>query len=165
MSYLRTALLSLAALTIAAPATSAAPILFFATGTTAGSTLSGSVTIESTNGNVTAVNLIMSGLLSYTANVFVYQGNQISSGTSPYLILAKDASGNNNVQLQLPVTTLLGYNGGNICTTGAPCSSFTSTANGTPFTGGSLSTATPEPTGLALVGGLLVGLASLRRRR
>lgn len=163
MSYLRTALLSLAALTVAAPASFAAPILFFANGTTPGSTLSGTVTIDTATGIVQSLNLTMSGLLSYTVSTVGGQGNQISVGTSPYYILGN--GGGNNVLLQLPVTTLVGYTGGVICTTAAPCSGVTSTANGTSFTSGSLATATPEPTGVALVGGLLVGLASLRRRR
>jgi len=73
------------------------------------------------------------------------------------------------VGLDIPVSTLVGYAGGSICTVGSPCpgGGVSEAASGNPsseFTSGSL-TAVPEPASVALVGSALLGLAAWRRRR
>ena len=159
------------ALSLFAPAAHASLITFAATGTAGGSTLSGTVIIDTAAGTVSSVNLAMSAPFSFTVNTIFATG--VNSPAGDYFIIARNGSpAVPQIQLRLPTNTLVGYSGGAICGTNpSNCNLGDSSeadtvvgTSGTLFTNGSL-TATPEPASVGLVGGALLGLGAWRRRR
>ena len=170
MSHVRSAATCFAVLGLFAPAMHAGIVTFAATGVTqSGSTLSGDIIIDTTAGSISSLSLTMSGPLSFTVNTF----NSIVTGPASgfYVIFADNGPTFPFIALDVPVTTLVGYTGGSLCTVGSTCPngisySEASTSNATTsgFVSGSL-TAAPEPASLALVGSAMLGLAAWRRRR
>jgi hypothetical protein len=144
--------------------------IFNATGTlTNGATLTGTVTIDTTNGTVTALALAFSGNTTASFDQIDRQG--LGTGIS-YEI---DAVGfDSEFDFDLPVASLKGYSGGNICSHDNETSScqFTSVtdvagreellANGalTPAV-----PAVPEPSSVILLATLIgLGAAAISRR-
>jgi hypothetical protein len=173
MSHARSAALCFAALTLFVPAMHAGPVTFVAAGAgQLNSTLSGIVVIDTTTGVVQSLNLTVSNPtnsngLPITVDLFDSFGSGLVGGTTYFI--QGDNSGFGTfpfVDLGLPVTTLVGYTGGSLCT---PCGNFGSgfgLSQGVQplFNSGSL-TAAPEPASVALMGGALLGLAAWQRRR
>jgi PEP-CTERM motif-containing protein len=161
MSHVRSAVLGCAALCLFVPSIHASPVTFFATGVTANnSTLSGTLTIDPVSGAFLALDLTMSGPLSFSVDVL----GAFSQGPGETSIVGVSGPNSPQITIDLPVSTLVGYAGGSICTGGCPVNSIAaiSDTNNSFFTSGSL-TAVPEPASLALAGGALLGLAMLRR--
>jgi len=104
-----------------------------------------------------------------------WDGSQ--SGTSPNVYFGENAvtppqySTQLNLNLFLPTASLVGYNGGSLCTNATPCASAISDINHhTDYNliSGALSTSvapTPEPSSLVLLGSGAFGLLGLVRRR
>ena len=166
MSHARSTVLLVAAFCLFAPAMHAGLITFAATGVTQdSSTLSGNVVIDTTAGTVQSLSLAMTGTDNFTVNTIFSTG---VDSAGDYAINARSGVLTvPQIQLRLPVGTLVGYSGGNICAGG--CNQGDSSAEqttlgngGTLFSSGSL-TAVPEPSTilLTLAGGLL--LAARRR--
>ena len=143
----------------------ASPITFVATGALVdGATLSGFVVIDTATGVVQSANLSVSSPISISG--LTLEAGFTSQGTADYTIEA-NLGGNpaELIILQIPVTTLVGYTGGNICLSGCvgnvgsgDASFAESTSNrSSAFSSGSL-TAAPEPGSLALclAGGALL---------
>jgi CSLREA domain-containing protein len=148
---------------------------FDATGTFQdGATLAGTLTIDTTNGDVLASSL---AIPPDSSALDVIQG--VGSTGDAFDILLGTASGQYpNLNLVLPVGTLVGYAGGLLASNANPVttqgavaiSNFVSTTHNITFLDSGQLTpaaATPEITTLAMIGGGLItlGLAALRRRR
>jgi hypothetical protein len=115
-----------------------------------GAAVSGTVTIDTAAGKVTAANLKVSGVWSFNATELA----QAPPVGGKVVIQAQNTIGPNAsaVTIVLPVSTLAGYSGGNICTTAAICSGQVSSTAlfskpASQFTSGSLTAAT---TGMSL---------------
>src|ERR1700678_1308438 len=121
ITRIRSQAVCLAALCLFAPAIHASVITFNATGETANdSTLSGTVTIDTVAGTVTAVDLTMSGTFSFTENILSYA----IPFDGQFVILADNVPSTPPwVDLFLPVTTLVGYAGGDFCSGACPINS------------------------------------------
>jgi len=168
----RSPLLLLAALTLLAPAMHAGIITFSAAGTGQfNSTLSGTVVIDTSAGVVQSLNLTVSNPtqsngLPITVTMFDSFGSGLVGGTT-YFIQGDNGHGTFPfVDLGLPVTTLVGYSGGALCT---PCGNFGSgfalSSTVQPIFDSASLTATPEPASVALTAaGALLGFAVRRRR-
>jgi hypothetical protein len=163
-------------LTIALPA-AAANVTFNASGTFSdGSILGGTLTIDTTVGNIVGSDLITTGPSSFT---FVNLVNQsFTQVPGDYNVGDRNSDSTEDFDFDLPdpgQTPLVGYNGGSICSASALCvpgrvgNLFNLALNqGGPFLlSGSLSPAVPEPTPTALISLGLFGLGALgfRRRR
>lgn len=149
---------------------------FNASGTFAdGTTLGGTVTINTATGQVTSVDLTLSApnaaTLTLIADVGSVPGSVVISAGTPSVYP--------QVSLWFPVSTLAGYSGGALCSNTSPCTSgaFTNLARSDVagedrLTSGSLTPAsqppgTPAPPSLwlALVGCATVLAYALRARR
>ena len=178
--YVLGAVLGLVAL-IAPGAVRADTIVFDASGTFAGgASLTGTVTIDTTNGLVTAESLATTGAL--VTGPFAGVSNQGDTGTTPnYYYFFSNVESGYAIALVFTQSTLVGYNGGTLC-------GFNGSANcqaaGSDFitvlipqaaggdvdlTQGQLQPqSTPEPSSFSmlLTGGLgLLGISTLRRKR
>jgi hypothetical protein len=135
-------------------------------------TASGTVTIDTTTGVVEAIDLSFAGEPdSASPNTLwdVY-------GTSPNAFVEINESwitplnAYYDVEIVLPVDTLVGYAGGSICTKAAPCydNSFSGFSWGISqqesYSSGEL-TPTPEPASLILLGAGIPGLVVIFRRK
>ena len=132
-----------------------------------GADLTGTFTIDTVLGKVTAVDLFVSAPGSFSTTVVGLQGpggsgfySFLTTGglfVPPYL------------SLSFPVTTLIGYTGGALCTTTSPCggqySGYQGSSGNVPFQSVTLTAETPEPVSAVLAGGGLLALGVLRRRR
>ncbi len=145
-------------------AAQAGSVTFDASGTFEdGATLSGTMTIDTTVGQVTAVNLVVSAPDSLDLTFVQYQSNTSYSGDY-FIQTGPTATGLPNFLVVLPVTTLVGYSGGSIGSTTQPANSIESNVYPvTTLTVGSLS-AVPEPSSLVLAGTAGLGLWTRRRR-
>jgi hypothetical protein len=164
MKFSRSALLSLAMVAFI-PCLHATT--FYASGSLVdGSIVSGTLDIDTILGTATGVNIAISAPTSLLFNVVEAQG-QI--GPTLYQIQTGLASPLPDFNVILPLASLVGYAGGNLCSTSnvAGCPSLTGIffggGNTVALQQGAL-TAAPEPSTWALFGG---GLATLliRRRR
>jgi hypothetical protein len=164
MKFARSALLSLAMVTFI-PCLHATT--FYASGSLVdGSIVSGTLDINTILGTATGVNIAISAPISLLFNVVEAQA-QI--GPTSYQIQTGLASPLPDLNVILPLASLVGYAGGNLCSTSnfAGCPSLTGiffgVGNTVSLQQGAL-TAAPEPSTWALFGG---GLATLliRRRR
>ena len=169
---LRSALLCVPALLLFAPA-GRADTAFTITGNLVnGSTVSGTVNIDTVGGTVDAVNLIVAGAFNFTANQIGVAAERVTPA-GVYQIEAQDffGVGASFVDLELPVTTLVGYAGGSVCAIGNPCpGTFVSDAASpgsspaSSFTGSASASAVPEPSTIFLmIGGGAMLLAAKRR--
>jgi hypothetical protein len=153
-----------AALCLASPGH--ASTIFDATGTTAnGSTLSGTVTIDTIGGTVTALDLTMAGAFSFNVDS---AGPNTGVFESQYVIEADNGvSSAPFIDIFLPPATLAGYSGGNFCAGSCALNSTTAAASGPPtsFISGSLTAAAPEPASWMLMGAAMLGLVTRRIRR
>lgn len=154
----------------------AAPIVFDVTGQfNNGSKLGGTMTIDTALGVVTASGLNVSGF------AFTVVNGQTAFGGNTFLQFGLGSSwpeSEYGLVLWLPVTTLIDYAGGNLCsvatTTGCANSSVQIFPSDSPsrfvfLTSGSATPAAapsvPEPATLTLFGSGLLGLAARWRRR
>jgi hypothetical protein len=154
---------------LAAPAHAA--IIFQATGVFAdGSALSGTLTIDTVGGTITASNLVVGAPSAFT---FI---NIIGQADSPapffYSVQVRNAAATEDFDFGLPLHSLVGYTGGAICSSSTPScvnsNLFNLAAlNGPVLSSGSLTSpnAVPEPGTIMLGGGSLIGLALIRRRK
>jgi hypothetical protein len=152
-------------------------VTFNATGTfTDNSTLSGTVTIDTTTGAATAMDVTASSPISITFNSYV--DSFYSSGDGEYLIEGYDSGAQNELILGVPVSSLIGYGGGALAgVTSTPfdtASEFEPTGGeGTPvpLDTGALTApgmTTPAPATLTLLGTAMLSFAGLcvwRRRQ
>jgi hypothetical protein len=160
-------MLGIVALGLLVPALRADQITtFIATGVlTDGASLSGNVVIDTTVGTVLSANLSVGSPLSITGATFfsLFSGQ----GSGSYTIWTVGTAILPDVILDVPVTTLVGYAGGNICLFSCDGlgsdSSVAQSSSYAGFTSGSL-TPTPEPTSVVLVASAMLGLLALRRR-
>ena len=164
------AMLGMAVLVLIASTAQAGPITFNATGILKnGSSLSGSIIMDTTLGTVQSLNLIFTGTYSFTISSVVLAAANTGSQTGTFAIEGKNATPYPFTFIELPVTTLVGYTGGSICSQGTSCAGLVFSDAGaaagdtSSFSSGSL-TATPEPGGIVLVGSAMLGLFALRRR-
>ena len=132
----------------------------------------GTVTIDTTSGVVDAINLSFAGEPGSASPSTFWD----VSGTPPNAFVEINESwttplnGFYDVEILLPVDTLVGYAGGSICTKAAPCygDSFSGFSLGNSqtasYSSGQL-TATPEPASLILVATGVPCLVGMLRRR
>jgi hypothetical protein len=136
-------------------------------------TASGTVTIDTTTGVVEAIDLSFAGepgSVSPSTLWDVY-------GTPPNAFVEINESWITpknafyDVEIVLPVDTLVGYAGGSICIKAAPCysDSFSGFSSGISqlesYSSGQLTPITPEPTSLILFGTGISGLVVIFRRK
>jgi hypothetical protein len=146
-------------------------VTFNATGTFSdGANLSGTITIDNSLGVVTMVDLIISAPDAATFNVIGFQAPDTPT-TGQYDIEAYKCSPTSNclypwLQVVLPVSSLIGYNGGIFV---APSALYPSEADSPVVLTGSLTgTETPIPSSLPLFAtglGALGLLASRKKRK
>ena len=151
-----------------------ADTLFNASGTfNDGSNLTGTVTIDTTSGSVTSVNLIVTGVSNFTFVDIV--GQQPDRSPSQYFVGVENAAGTEDFNFALPDSPtgnpLVGYTGGRICSDTSPCSTTSNLYNlqtntfGSRLSTGTLTAATPEPSSILLLStGLLAAAGTMKRR-
>lgn len=134
-------------------------------------TATGTITFDADTGEVFNVDLDYGGAVgnpaSFTSGVFIYGGDPFDIEEA--WNLGPDQGGAPVLDILIPVATLAGYEGGNICSLANPCgdedSTFSALHGGADFIDGTLSPA-PEPSSLTLLatGALaMLGLAYGRR--
>lgn len=167
MSHVRSAVLCFVSLCVLAPSMHAGLVTFATSGVTQnGSVLTGDIVIDTATGAVSSLSLTMTGAFSFTVNTFDAGFSGPNSGS--YSISGYNGTTFPFVSLDISATTLVGYAGGSLCTVGSTCNGASSSAGASATTSGFVSgslTETPEPASLALVGGAMLGLIALKRRR
>ena len=133
-----------------------------------GSKLSGQLTIDTTTGVVTSVNLGVTGPDNLLFTTIGGQSANTPTAGNYHLSLL---SGSNTFNFELPVGTLVGYTGGLIASTSNPESSgntsaifFGNTGTFDYLTSGSVAP-TPEPSSVLLLGTGVLGMAGVLRKR
>lgn len=135
-------------------------------------TASGTITIDTTTGTVEAINLSFAGEPGSASPTMLWDVH----GTPPKAFVEINESWNSpqdafyDVEIALPVDTLVGYAGGSICTTAEPCyggstSGFSwGNSEMESYSAGQL-TPTPEPATLTLFATGVLGLIVLLFRK
>lgn len=133
-----------------------------------GSTLSGTVTIDTVAGLFTAINLVVGSPSSLAFGVNIDQG----SFGAPffYSVFVSNIAGTYDFNFGIPLNSIVGYTGGSLCSLETEPTCTTSTFKnlvtgdfGPDLVRGTLSQV-PEPATTALAGSVLVGLWAIRRR-
>ena len=133
-----------------------------------GADLTGTITIDTVLGKVTAVDLSLSAPGSFSTTVVGLQG---PGGSGFYSFLTTSGPFTPPyLSFSFPVTTLVGYTGGALCTATSSCggqySGYEQPGGSTiPFQSVTLTPEVPEPVSAVLAGGGLFALGVLRRRR
>ena len=168
----RTVLL-LSALLLGASATTYADTTFSLVNNTfeSGATATGTLNIDTTAGLFDSINVTY----SLAGTNYVFTGAPIAQGTSSdhtqYFEYSSDQGGN-LLLVDVPGSSLVGYNGGNLCSFANLCGAGDlgyfalktgpTTGVADPLATGSLA-ATPEPSSLILLGSGLLGLTGIAR--
>jgi hypothetical protein len=135
-----------------------------------GATANGSITIDVTNGQYLTGNITYAGVTTYVfdgpfQNQDVFRGNQDYADV--YTLSGRMGE---DFDIDLPVVSLVGYNGGVICSVTAQCDhyvgGFATNANGDNYddaiTGSLVSSPVREPSSMLLLGtGLLCTVGSV----
>jgi hypothetical protein len=163
-----------AILAVALPA-AAANVTFDASGTLSdGSVLSGTLTIDTTAGDIVGSDLITTGPSSFTFVNIVNQSYTQVPGN--YNVGDRNSTSTEDFDFDLPdlgQTPLAGYDGGSICSASVSCVNgggsnlydLVLNQGGAYLLSGSLSPAVPEPTPTILISLGLFGLGALEFRR
>ena len=138
-----------------------------------GSSVSGTVTLASTIGVITAEDLTYATTddgTFYFDQVNPVQGQSTQGGGTFTYAYFQDATAASYFELNTP--TLIGYAGGDLCTIAATCPGpnasniFEPNGNTPNYLSGSITaTVTPEPSSFALLGTGMLGLAGVVRKR
>jgi len=148
-------------------------ITTFELSTAPGYSTYGNITIDTTTGTITAIDLNFTG---EPASVDPADPTWDIYGTAPDAHVEIDEVWNDlqtgyyfSATIDLPVSTLVGYMGGDICTKTAPCadgaySGYVLGIGSHPYTSGNLVSA-PEPASLIFLGTGLLALAGFVRYR
>jgi len=130
-------------------------------------TASGTITIDTTTGVVEAIDLSFAGGAGLTPYGAFWNVYGLPNG---FVEITEVWPPTSYVEISLPVSTLVGYTGGSICTEehlcdGGAYSGFTwDFSEVAPYSSGQL-TATPEPASLILFGTGVLGLVGILRRK
>lgn len=133
-----------------------------------GSTLSGTVTIDTVAGLFTAIDLVVGPPGNLTFGVNIDQG----SFGAPffYSVFVQNVAATYDFNFAVPLDSIVGYTGGSLCSLETEPTCLTSTFQnlitgefGPDLVRGSLSQV-PEPATAALAASVLVGLWAIRRR-
>jgi PEP-CTERM motif len=174
MKWIAHVLLAGVALGVFGSQASATPIVFDVTGTFSdGSSLDGTITLDPTTGDVSAVDLIVG--VPWSLEFDVVQSQTHGGPVVPTLETGLTASGRPTLGLLFATTSFVNYAGGQLCSTsvtttdcGKHGSSELLMADSSQdrfLATGSVTPAVPEPASLILFGTGLCALAASGRRR